>query len=237
MDKQEEIKKGTEHPLSLIINDSVKIFTDLGFEIATGPELETEWYNFDALNVPAGHPARAMQDTFWIKDRKGEVLRTHMTGTSVRAIECAAKEGRMPCAFVSIGKVFRNESTDAGHEMQFHQIDGIMVGENVTMANLKFVLLDFFKKLLGDGAEIRLRPSFFPFVEPGVEVDVKVGERWLEMLGAGMIHPNVLKNAGIDPEKYQGFAFGIGADRLLVTKYGIPDVRFSYQGDLRLNQF
>jgi len=233
----EEIKKGTEHPLSMIMNDSVKIFSDLGFEVATGPELESEWYNFDALNVPAGHPARTMQDTFWIKDRKGEVLRTHMTGTSVRSIEKAGKEGRIPCAFVSIGKVFRNESTDAGHEMQFHQIDGIMVGENVTMANLKFVLLEFFKRLLGENVEIRLRPSFFPFVEPGVEVDIKVGEKWMEMLGAGMIHPIVLEHAGIDPKKYQGFAFGIGADRLLVTKYGIPDVRFSYQGDLRLNQF
>ena len=233
---EKEIKKGLEHPLSIVINDAVKIFTDLGFEVATGPELETEWYNFDALNVPAGHPARTMQDTFWIKDNPGNVLRTHMTGTSVRSIEKAGKDGRLPCAFVSIGKVFRNESTDSGHEMQFHQIDGIMVGENVTMANLKFVLLEFFKKLLGENVEIRLRPSFFPFVEPGVEVDVKVGERWLEMLGAGMIHPNVLKNAGIDSEKYQGFAFGIGADRLLITKYGIPDVRFSYQGDQRLNQ-
>lgn len=241
--EQEKIK-GKLHPLTLITNDIVRIFSTLGFEVATGPELESEEYNFDRLNFEKDHPARDMQDTFYVKQRvdseKGtvEVLRTHTSNVQARYMEAFAKAGKNPpFAIIVPGKVFRNEATDATHEMQFHQVEGLMVGENITLANLKGVLLEFFKQFLGPDADIRLRPSYFPFVEPGVEVDVKVGDKWIEVLGAGMVHPNVLKAAGIDSEKYQGFAFGIGADRFLVMKYGVSDIRLSYQGDLRFNQF
>ncbi|MBP7804734.1 MAG: phenylalanine--tRNA ligase subunit alpha [Candidatus Pacebacteria bacterium] len=232
-----QAKQGTEHPISILQNEGYKVFTDLGFEIATGPELETEWYNFDALNVPKDHPARDMQDTFWIKGQEGKVLRTHTTNVTSRALEQAAKDNRIPAAFISIGKVFRNEATDITHEAQFFQIDGAMVGENVTLANLKGVLLHFYKKMLGDDVEIEFRPSFFPFTEPSVEVFAKFKGKWLEVMGAGMIHPNVLKNVGLDPEKVQGFAFGGGLDRIAMVKWQISDIRFLYQGDLRLNQF
>ena len=234
---QETPARGTEHLLSMIIREAVGIFNDLGFTVATGPELETAWYNFDALNVPKDHPARDMQDTFYIKGVQDALLRTHTSNAQIRFMEALVKAGKTPpFAIVVPGKVFRNEATDATHEMQFHQIEGLMVGEHITLANLKAVLLEFFKRFLGPDADIRLRPSFFPFVEPGVEVDVKVGDRWIEVLGAGMVHPNVLRNCGIDPEKYQGFAFGMGADRFLVMKYGVTDIRASYQGDLRFNQ-
>ena len=234
---EKETVRGTEHPLSILQNEAYKVFTDLGFEIASGPELETEWYNFDALNVAKDHPARDMQDTFWIKNAEGEVLRTHNTNTSARALEAAGKDGRLPAAFISVGKVFRNEATDATHEMQFFQIDGCMVGENITIAHLKGVLTEFYKKVLGEGTEIEFRPSFFPFTEPSVEVHAKFNGRWLEMMGGGMLHPNVLRNVGLDPEKVQGFAFGGGLDRIAMIRWNIPDVRLFYQGDLRLNQF
>lgn len=234
----EEIKKGTEHPISLIINEVVSIFSDMGFEIATGPELEDEWHNFDALNVSKDHPARDMQDTFFIKDKPEHVLRTHTSGVQIRYMEQLVKEGKQPpFAIVVPGKVFRNESTDAGHEMQFFQLEGLMIGKDINVANLKYVLTEFFKKFLGEDAEIRLRPSFFPFVEPGFEVDVKHNGKWMELLGAGMVHSNVIKNCGLDPKEYQGFAFGFGLDRLTIVKFGIPDIRLFYQGDLRLNQF
>lgn len=245
--------KGKEHPLSLLAQEAYQIFSDMGFEIATGPELESEWYNFDVLNVPRDHPARDMQDTFWVRDPKcdcdttnGEtlgknsskyVLRTHTTSVTARAIEQASKDGRLPAAFISIGKVFRNEATDATHEMQFYQIDGVMVGEDISIANLKGALTYFYKKMLGDDVEMEFRPSFFPFVEPGLEVWLKFKNRWLEVMGAGMLHPNALSNVGLDPQKIQGFAFGGGLDRIAMVKWGIPDVRFFYQGDLRLNQF
>lgn len=230
-------QKGKLHPITLATIEAVKVFSDLGFEIAVGPELETEWYNFDALNVSKDHPARDMQDTFWIKGQEGKVLRTHTTSATARAIEKAHKEGIIPCAFVSIGKVFRNESTDATHEAQFFQIDGAMIGKDISIANLKATLLHFYKKMLGDDVEIQLRPSYFPFVEPGLEVWVKFQNKWLEVMGAGLLHPNVLKNLGIDPDVYQGFAFGGGLDRIVMVKYKIPDVRLLYQGDLRVNQF
>jgi len=229
---------GREHPLSMVINEAVKIFTDLGFEVATGPELEDEWHNFDALNFPKDHPARDMQDTFFIKDKSGYVLRTHTSNTQIHFMEKFVKdEGKPPFAIVVPGKVFRNEATDAGHEMQFYQLEGLMIGESVSVANMKWALLEFFKRFLGKDAKIRLRPSFFPFVEPGFEVDVKHNGKWMELLGAGMVHPNVLKNCKIDPKKYQGFAFGFGLDRVAMIKFGIPDIRLFYQGDLRLNQF
>ncbi|MBY0376758.1 phenylalanine--tRNA ligase subunit alpha [Patescibacteria group bacterium] len=229
--------EGLEHPLIKLGEEAYKVFTDMGFEIALGPELETEWYNFDVLNVPKGHPARDMQDTFWIKDNAGNVLRTHTTNVTARAIEQAGKDGRLPAAFISIGKVFRNEATDATHEMQFFQIDGSMVGENISLSDLKGVLTHFYKKMLGEEVEIEFRPSFFPFTEPSIEVFAKFKGKWLEMMGAGVLHPNVIKNLGLDPKKVQGFAFGGGLDRIAMIKWGIPDVRLFYQGDLRLNQF
>ncbi|OGJ03000.1 phenylalanine--tRNA ligase subunit alpha [Candidatus Nomurabacteria bacterium RIFCSPLOWO2_12_FULL_46_14] len=228
---------GKEHPLSILMNEAYQVFTDLGFEIATGPELESEWYNFDVLNVPKDHPARDMQDTFWIKEKEGNVLRTHTTATIARAMELAGKEGRIPAAFISVGKVFRNEATDVTHEMQFYQIDGGMIGENISLADLKGVLSHFYKKMLGEDVEIEFRPSFFPFTEPSIEVFAKWKGQWLEMMGAGMAHPNVLKNIGLNPNKHQCLLFGGGLDRIAMIKWGIPDIRFFYQGDLRLNQF
>ncbi|MEK7128291.1 MAG: phenylalanine--tRNA ligase subunit alpha [Patescibacteria group bacterium] len=235
----EENKKGTEHPLSILVDQAYQAFSEMGFEIALGPELESEWYNFDVLNVPKDHPARDMQDTFWIKDSKEKVLRTHCTCVSARSIEKAGKEGRLPCAFISIGKVFRNEATDATHEMQFYQVDGVMIGsieDGVSLANLKGVLTKFYKKMLGEDSEVEFRPSFFPFTEPSLEVWARFKGKWIEMMGSGMLHPNVLKNCGLDPKKVQGFAFGGGLDRIAMIKWGIPDVRLFYQGDLRLNQ-
>lgn len=231
------IQKGTLHPLTLVTEEIVNIFAKQGFSVVSGPELEDEYHNFDALNVPKDHPARDMQDTFFIKDRPGYVLRTHTSPVQIRYME----HHEAPFAIIVPGKVFRNESTDATHEMQFHQVEGLVVGEGITVEHLKGALLGFFKELFGEGTEIRLRPSFFPFVEPGFEVDVKVQkgneEKWLEVCGAGMVHPNVFKSVGYDPEKITGFAFGMGLDRLANVKFGFPDVRLAYQGDLRFNQF
>lgn len=234
-----EYKKGSLHPLTLIVNEAVSIFKDLGFSVEVGPELEDEWHNFDALNVPKDHPARDMQDTFFLKDKPGFVLRTHTSNTQIRFMEeLVGSGGKPPFAIVVPGKVFRNESTDATHEMQFHQIECLMVGEGISVANMKGVLFEFFKRFFaGENVDIRLRPSFFPFVEPGFEIDLKRGEKWIELLGAGMVHPKVLENCGIDSSKYTGFAFGMGLDRLMMMKLGITDTRYSYQGDLRLNQF
>jgi len=229
--------KHTLHPLTILADEAYQKFAELGFEIAISPELDTTSYNFDALNVPKDHPARDMQDTFYIKDKPDMVLRTHATNTTARELEKMAKEGRGEGAYISIGKVFRNESTDATHEMQFYQIDGFMIGENVNLSNMKAVLIEFYKKVLGAETEIEFRPSFFPFTEPSVEVHAKFNGKWLEMMGGGMLHTNVLKNAGLDPEKVQGFAFGGGLDRIAMIRWNIPDVRLFYQGDLRLNQF
>lgn len=234
-----EYQKGSLHPLTLIMNEAVSIFKDLGFSVEIGPELEDEWHNFDALNVPKDHPARDMQDTFFIKNEKEKVLRTHTSNTQIRFMENLIKSGGTPpFAIVIPGKVFRNESTDATHEMQFYQIEGLMIGEDISVAHMKGVLLEFFKRFFaGDDIDVRLRPSFFPFVEPGFEVDLKRGEKWIELLGAGMVHPNVLENCGVDSKKYQGFAFGMGLDRLMMMKLQVSDVRLSYQGDLKINQF
>ena len=229
---------GTEHPLSIVINEAVKIFTDLGFEVAMGPELEDTWHNFDALNMPKDHPARDMQDTFYIKGQDDKVLRTHTSNVQIRYMENFAKSGRKPpFAVISTGKCFRNEATDATHEMQFYQIEGLMIGEDISMANLKGVLSHFYKKILGEDTKLRFRPSFFPFTEPSIEFDLKYKGHWIEMGGAGMVHPKVLENCGIDSSKYQGFAFGPGLERAMVIKYVMPDIRPAYQGDLRFNQF
>ncbi|HNW71564.1 MAG TPA: phenylalanine--tRNA ligase subunit alpha [Candidatus Paceibacterota bacterium] len=235
MDK--EIKKGKEHPLSIVINNAVRIFTDLGFEVAVGPEMEDVWHNFDALNIPKDHPARDMQDTFYIKGQEDKVLRTHTSSVQIRFMEELIKSGKKPpFAIIAPGKVFRNEATDATHEMQFYQIEGLVIGEDINMSNLKGVLSHFYKKMLGEDTNLRFRPSFFPFTEPSIEFDLKYKGKWIEMGGAGMVHPIVLKNCGVDPLKYQGFAFGPGLERLMVIKYLMSDIRPAYHGDLRFNQ-
>jgi phenylalanyl-tRNA synthetase alpha chain len=231
-------EKGKEHPLSIVINDTVRIFTELGFSIATGPELEDTYHNFDALNFPVDHPARDMQDTFYVKNQNDKVLRPHTSSVQIRFMEEFAKSGKKPpFAIISPGKCFRNEATDATHEMQFYQIEGLMIGEDISMANLKGVLSHFYKKMLGVDTNLRFRPSFFPFTEPSIEFDLKYKGKWIEMGGAGMVHPNVLEKCGIDSNKYQGFAFGPGLERLMVIKYLMPDIREAYRGDLRFNQF
>jgi len=233
MDK--ERTTGHLHPISSAILQIREIFDELGFEVAEGPELEDEWHNFDALNVPKDHPSRDMQDTFWVKG--GKLLRTHTSPVQIRYMEQKIKEGiKPPYRIIVPGKVFRNEATDATHEAQFFQCEGLFVDKEVSLAQLKWTLLYFFKKYLGEDAKIRLRPSFFPFTEPSVEVDVKFGDKWLEMAGAGLVHPNVFKSIGL--EGYTGFAFGTTIDRFIMVKYGVPDIRQFYSGDLRLvNQF
>ncbi len=232
------IQAHTRHPITLVMHDMVAIFAELGFSVVLERELEDVWHNFDALNVPKDHPARDMQDTFFIKGDHARVLRTHTSSVQIRFMERMVAEHRdPPFAIIAPGKVFRNEATDATHEMQFHQMEGLVVGERISVAELKWTLLEFFKKFLGPDAQIRLRPSFFPFVEPGFEVDVYTRGRWMELLGAGMVHPHVLKNVGLDPERYSGFAFGFGIDRMTMARYHIPDVRFFYQGDARINQW
>jgi len=239
---------GHWHPISRAILDIREIFVELDFEVASGPELEDEWHNFDALNVPKDHPSRDMQDTFWLRQNKLKttnlklknerlLLRTHTSPVQIRYMEQKIKEGiKPPYRIIVPGKVFRNEATDATHEAQFFQCEGLYVDRAVSLAQLKWTLLYFFKKYLGQDAAIRLRPSFFPFTEPSVEVDVKFGNKWLEMAGAGLVHPNVFKAVGL--EGYTGFAFGFGIERLLMVKYNIPDIRQLYSGDLRLvNQF
>jgi len=222
--------KGSLHPLTIVKNDVIKILTDLGFEVADGPEIDDQWHTFDGLNVPKDHPARDMQDTFFVDGQDDKVMRTHTSTVQMHYME----NNKAPFAVISPGKVYRQEATDATHEAHFHQIDGIMVGKDINLGNLKAVLDIFLKKLLGDDIEIRFRPGYFPFVEPGVEVDLKFRGKWLEVLGAGMVHPNVLKNGGIDSGEFTGFAFGVGLDRLAMMKYDIPDVRMLYTGDLRV---
>lgn len=234
---------GHSHPLSIAIRDIVSIFHDMGFLVAEGPELESERYNFDLLNVPKDHPARDMQDTFWIKGRPGFVLRTHTSPVQVRYME----EHKPPLRIIVPGKVFRNEATDATHEAQFFQLEGLMVDRDVTLGHLKGVVGEFFSRFFGGDVEIRFRPSYFPFVEPGVEVDMrltaqdapaKLRGKWIEMMGAGMVHPDVLRGVGIDAGEFRGFAFGGGIDRLVMLRHGIDDIRLFYTGDLRLvNQF
>lgn len=244
-----ESQRGHIHPVSSLIREANKIFLQMGFTFADGPVIEDEWHNFDALNVPKDHPARDMQDTFFIKDEPGMVLRTHTSNVQIRYMEEQIKKGvEPPYRMVTMGKVFRNEATDMTHEAEFFQMEGLVVGLGITLAHLKGTLEQFFAELFkGASVEVRFRPSFFPFVEPGVEVDMrlvggqvpeKLRGKWIEMMGAGMVHPNVLKNAGVDPQKYQGFAFGMGLDRLALLRWGIDDVRLMHSADLRfINQF
>jgi phenylalanyl-tRNA synthetase alpha chain len=228
-------KMGHVHLISRVSDDVVKAFTEMGFEIAQSNEIEDEHHNFDALNVPKDHPARDMQDTFWLKDLPGKLLRTHTSNTQIRYME----KNKPPFKIAVPGKVFRYEATDKTHEVQFHQLEGLVVGEGINMGHLKFALNAFIKKVFGKDTEIRFRPGYFPFVEPGIEIDMrKKNGQWIEVLGAGMVHPNVLNNVGIDSKKYTGFAFGVGIDRLAMIKYGVDDVRAFYDGDVRLvNQF
>lgn len=219
-----------EHPLSIVINDIVAIFGGMGFSVALGPEIEDEKHNFDSLNIPEYHPARDMWDTFWVKGKERKLLRTHTSPVQIRYME----NNKPPLKIISPGKVFRYEATDATHEAQFYQVEGLYITENVSLAELKGVIKKFFEKFLGDNVEIRFRPSYFPFVEPGVEIDIKFKGRWLEVMGAGLVHPKVLENVGYDPKKYSGFAFGGGVDRFAMLKYGVDDVRLFYKGDLRL---
>lgn len=242
---------GRLHPLTKIRNEVEEIFTALGFAIAEGPEIETEHYNFDALNIPADHPAREMWDTFWIDESgaaKGKkfLLRVHTSPVQIRYMETH----QPPFRLIAPGKVFRYEATDASHDIQFYQVEGLIVGKDVSAANFKDLVLIFFKKLFKKEVKIRLRPSFFPFVEPGFEVDmscIQCGGKgcsvcsktgWLEIMGAGMVHPNVFKAAGYNPRLWQGIAFGAGLDRLAMMKYKIPDIRFFHANDIRfLKQF
>lgn len=242
--------KGHIHPLNKVLKQVEEIFESMGFAIIDGPEMETPWYNFDALNIPKDHPARDKWDTFWLKDKneKGEpmLLRTHTSPMQVRYME----NHNPPLRIIVPGKVFRHEATDASHEFDICQIEGLMVGEDISVANLKTVILEFLKKFFGREVKIRLRPSFFPFTEPSFEVDMSClacggkgcpvckQNGWVEIMGAGMVHPKVLNYAKLDPRQWQGFAFGMGADRLAMMKYRINDIRLFRQNDARfLEQF
>ena len=256
--------KGHLHPISRAIFEIRANFVELGFAVAVGPEIETEWYNFDALNIPKDHPARDMQDTFWVlctqkvkseirnpksetnpksqttggeneKRSQRQVLRTHTSPVQIRYMEEKLKAGiKPPYRIIVPGKVFRNEATDATHEAQFYQVEGLDVDKEVSMAHLKGTLQFFFKKFFGPDVEIQFRPSYFAFTEPSAEVWMKLKGKWMEMVGSGMVHPNVLRAAGLDPKEYSGFAFGCSIDRPVMVKYGIPDIRMFYGGDLRV---
>ncbi len=236
-----KVSRGRLHPLSRVMADAAKIFEGMNFSVVTGPEAETEYYNFDALNIPANHPAREMWDTFWLKqpagkgDKQKMLLRTHTSPMQMRFMEKA----KPPFQIVVPGRVFRYEATDMSHEVNFYQLEGLMVGKDITLGNFKFIIEEFLKKFFaGQKIEFRFRPSYFPFVEPGVEVDIKLKGKWLEIMGAGMVHPRVFEYAHYNPKDWQGFAFGVGVDRLAMIKYGVPDIRLFYSGDLRfLKQF
>ena len=234
-----EDNQGHIHPVSRVINEAERIFANLGFTVALGPEIETEHYNFDMLNIPADHPARDMWDTFWLKtkgDKQEKLLRTHTSPMQVRY----AENHKPPFRIIVPGKTFRHEATDSTHEAQFHQIEGLVVDKNISLANLKWTLEQFFKEFFGPDSKVRLRPSFFPFTEPSVEVDVwfPSKKKWLEIMGAGLVHPQIIRNFGLDSDEWSGFAFGGGLERLAMLKYDIPDIRMFFDGDLRLvNQF
>lgn len=224
---------GNIHPISQVIRRSKEIFEKTGFSVVEGPELESEWYNFDALNFPQNHPAREMQDTLWTKE-KGKLMRTHTSAVQVRYME----KNRPPYRIIVPGRTFRNEATDASHEIQFYQLEGLMIDKEVSVVDFKAIIKIFFRELFEKEINVRLRPGFFPFTEPSFEVDIKYNNKWLECAGAGMVHPNVLKNSGVNPKEWQGFAFGFGVDRIAMIKYGIDDIRLFYSSDLRfLKQF
>ncbi len=237
---------GSRHPVILMKNRIVSIFQRLGFAVANGPEIEDDWHNFGALNLPAHHPARDMQDTFYIQQNPDWVLRTHTSNVQIREME----KGTLPIRMVMPGRVFRNETVSARSHCFFHQVEGLYIDENVSFADLKQTLYFFVKEMYGKDVKVRFRPSYFPFTEPSAEMDVtcficggsgcnickKTG--WVEILGCGMVHPNVLSNCNIDPNKYTGFAFGMGIERPAMLKYGVNDLRLFSENDVRfLRQF
>ena len=237
-------KGGSLHPLNQTLADMIDIFQSMGFDVVDGPEIETDHYNFEALNVPADHPARDMQDTFYLADNL--LLRTQTSAAQIRTMETRKPPIRIICP----GRVYRADEVDATHSPVFHQVEGLVVDKGITMCDLKGVLEQFAHEIYGKDTKVRFRPSFFPFTEPSVEVDVSCpecggkgcrvckGEGWIEILGAGMVHPRVLSGCGIDPNEYSGFAFGIGLDRLTTTRYKISDIRLLFENDVRfLNQF
>ncbi len=226
------VTPGAPHALRLVEEEIVRALAPLGFSVVTGPLVEHDWYNFEALNIPQDHPARDMHDTFFISPNT--VLRTHTSNTQIRTM--LTREP--PVRILAPGMTFRKDDVDATHSPVFHQMEGLWIDEQATFADLKGVLKTLATALFGSEAQIRLRPSFFPFTEPSVEVDVrsphlKKGMGWIEVLGAGMVHPQVLENVGYDPEKVQGFAFGVGIERLAMLKYGIDDIRLLYENDMR----
>lgn len=239
-----KLTTGTSHPLVRIIDEIEELFVSMGYDVVEGPEVELDEYNFEKLNLPKGHPARDVQDSFYITEEL--LLRTQTSPVQARTMEASSGPIRIICP----GKVYRRDNDDATHSHQFHQIEGLVIGENISVADLKGTLELFAKKMFGEDRDIRLRPSFFPFTEPSIEVDVSCfkcgGEGcslckqtgWIEILGSGMVHPNVLRMSGYDPDKYTGFAFGMGPERIAMLKYGINDIRHFYNNDLRfLNDF
>ncbi|KXG77655.1 Phenylalanine--tRNA ligase alpha subunit [Fervidicola ferrireducens] len=235
---------GHKHPLTLVLDEIKEIFLGLGYEVVEGPEVELDYYNFEALNIPKDHPARDMQDTFYITEEI--LLRTHTSPVQVRTME----KKMPPIKVIVPGRVYRSDEVDATHSPVFHQVEGLVVGKSVTMADLKGTLITFAKMFYGQERRVRFRPSYFPFTEPSAEMDISCiacdgkGCRvcsytgWLEILGCGMVHPNVLKNCGYDPEEFTGFAFGMGIERIAMLKYGINDMRLFFENDLRfLEQF
>jgi len=244
-----KIETGHLHPLTLIRMEVEKIFESMGFSIVEGPHIETEWYNFDALNIPKDHPARDLWDTFWLKEKQKNqrlLLRTHTSPVQVRYME----KNNPPLRIIVPGRVFRHESSDASHDIQFYQIEGLMVDKEISVADFKGITDEFLKRFFKRKIITRLRPGFFPFVEPAFEIDFQCficggkgcstcgQEGWIEICPGGMVHPNVFKAAGLNPKEWQGFAFGIGFDRLVMMRYKIEDIRLLYSGDLRfLKQF
>jgi phenylalanyl-tRNA synthetase alpha chain len=224
---------GGLHPISRTMERIEQLFRSIGFEVADGPEIETDYHNFTALNQPENHPARSMHDTFYLADGR-HLLRTHTSPIQIRYME----QHRPPIRIIAPGRVYRVDS-DATHSPMFHQVEGLWIDEQISFASLKGVLIDFFRRFFeNDELQLRFRPSFFPFTEPSAEIDMSFGEGWLEVGGCGMVHPNVLRNVGIDSEQYQGFAFGLGPDRLAMLRYGVNDLRLFYENDLRfLKQF
>ena len=233
--------RGGLHPVSRTLERIADIFGRLGFELADGPEIEDDWHNFEALNFPPHHPARAMHDTFYFED--GRLLRTHTSGVQVRYMkDLLATGGTPPLRMIAAGKVYRSDS-DQTHTPMFHQVEGLLVDEHASFADLKGTLAEFVRAFFERDFEMRFRPSYFPFTEPSAEVDIAWQQpdgstRWLEVLGCGMVHPNVLRNVGIDPEKYTGYAFGLGVERFAMLRYGVDDLRSFFDNDVRfLRQF
>ncbi len=230
-----KISGGHIHPLNKIEKEIRDIFLSMNFSVVEGPEVETDYYNFDALNIPKDHPARDAWDTFWLKPQNSKLLlRTHTSPMQIHYMETH----QPPFQIIVPGRTFRYEATDASHETTFGQVEGLMVGEDVSLANFKFIIEKFLTKLFGEGVEFDFRPSYYPFVEPGVDVYMKWQNKELEVAGAGMVHPEVFRAVGYDPYKTQGFAFGFGLNRLAMIKYKIPDIRLFNSGDLRfIKQF